>query len=334
MWTRGLHKAACWYTVNMFFARLCAIVLAVTPAVAFAAAERASLACTSPARMGGVQFSVGSEIVSTVPSADIALSFSLVNNGTSAVDDASLILDVSSEGDAGGSVHYVRTDTRVTVAPGERTQGHVLWNVPKNLPPGEYLVTTLLVPRYVSYPAALREEGVIRSGVPIRISGGISTARFDTTSVRVSGTEYHAPEIVTVSREGDVPVTVRVHNEHDGPYIGAVTWRLYSYDAADETTPVDERREEVALHPDSWKDVTYVLGSGMRGAYLLEGVLSDGVSSSLVRVWLARDGSVINDCARGEWSGTRTLFVLVLGVVALVFGGLAWRFIEGRHQHA
>lgn len=303
--------------------RIVASMLMVSP---FAAA---ALSCNQPSIPNTTVIDLSSEIVSTVPSTSIGITYVVANNGAQPVENAMLVLDMVLAGDTDTSVSRFVAARDIDLAPGEKRTGDAILSVPMNIPSGDYAIGATIVPGDTALSVALRGASAFRTSIPIHVDGGAASASFVPGSVQVAGTPYGSDDVAAIMSGEDVPVQFTVHNQTDGPYVGAVAWRLHRFDAVTDALPLNETVEKVALHPGASATLSYVVPKEKDGAYVLETELSNGVSSSHRYVWLAREGVVPMGCTGGV-SVFGMSMLGVVGVVALVFFGLmAYRSFRG-----
>lgn len=295
-----------------------------------------ALSCGASVAASSVEIVLSSEIAVTVPSAHVYVSYTITNKTATQITSATLVFDIAPASTTGQSVQRFAAAKQINVSGGTVVKGGSVWNVPLNMPSGEYVITATLVPQNLSLSAALYESAIARATLPMGITGGVQSAAFAPHSLRVADVAYNAQSIASLQGEGDVPVSIQVLNTGTGPYIGAVTWRLYAYEASEGSPPLAETKMPVSIHPSASTTLTYTLPANMRGAYMLEAELSDNVSSLTQRAWLAREGSEPSNCAHPTSSSTtRTLYNVALGIVSLLAAGALWRFfvVARRTQH-
>lgn len=290
-----------------------------------------ALSCGESVATSAIDIALTSEIRGTVPSAHIYVAYAITNKSATAVTDATLIFDVAPANTTGQSVQRFVAVRDVNLAASVVLRGGAVWNVPPNIPSGEYVIIATLIPKKLSLPAALYESTLAHASLSMHITGGVQSAAFVKDSLRVADTLYDAQNIIAIPNKIGIPVSIQIVNLDTGPYIGTLTWRLYPYDAPEGSSPTTETKDPVTLHPSANAIFTHNLSASVDGVYMLEAELSDGVSSSFQRFWLAQEGSAPTNCAHPVTSPmSRTLYHVALGIVALLASGVLWRFFIAR----
>ena len=313
------------YTVRMK-GGIIAVVMFAMPFVAFAQPLNS---CGAPIP---VTVSLTSELTATVPSASIGLYAEIRNAGADAISDAALAVEVVQK-ETGAVVDRFVVPGRVAVFPQSAGKIGFIWKVPSGVDSGVYTLMATFVPKDGSRARAFA-QGYPTASRDINISGGTAVPA-QILSLTVNGSVYAPGTVARVAEVGSVSAFAAASNKIQGPYKGAIMWRLYAPDATLFDEPLDSREAAVQMHPEQSANVPYNLPSLSFTSYYLEGELSDGNSASYFDVLLAREEGAFawtkcltNSPASNGRSGNTTV---VLSLIALIIAiGVVWEFFKHR----
>ena len=302
-----------------------AFIMLVTPFVAGAQVPNSCAAIP-------VTISLTSELTATVPSASIGLYAEMQNASADAISDASLAVEVVQK-DTGTVVDRFVTPDRVAIFPNTSGKVGFVWKVPPGIDSGVYTLMATFVPKDGSRARAFA-QGYPTASRDITISGG-ATMPAQIRSLTVNGNTYTQDTVAQVAEVGSVSAVAAASNQIQGPYKGAITWRLYAPDATLFDAPLDSRETAVELHPEQSANIPYNFPALALTSYYLEGELSDGASTSYFDVLLAReDGAfawtncIPHDTSSESSPGNTTVLI---SVIALIVGiGAIWEFFKHR----
>ena len=296
-------------------------------AVPFVALAQPLNSCGAPIP---VTVSLASELVSTVPSASIGFYAEVQNTSAEIISDASLAVEVVQK-DTGTTIDRFVVPDSVTVFPNGISKKGFVWKVPLGTDSGVYTLMATLVPKGGSraeafaqvYPTASRD---------ISISGG-ATVPAQIRSLTVNGSVYTPDTGARVAEVGSVSAVAAASNQIQGPYKGAITWRLYAPDATLFDEPLDSREVQVQLHPERSADIPYNLPTLALGSYYIEGELGDGDSASYFDILLAREDGAFawTKCIpTSPGSGSSNTVIVFSIIAALIAIGAVWEFFKHR----
>lgn len=279
-----------------------------------------------------VTLSLTSELTSTVPSASIGLYAEIQNAGEAAISDAALAVEVVQK-ETGTVVDRFVVPERVAIFPDSSGKVGFVWKVPPGIDSGAYTLMATFVPEGGSRAQAFA-QGYPTASRDITISGG-AVMPAQIRSLTVNGGVYSPDTVARVAEVGSVSAVVAVSNRIQGPYKGAITWRLYTPDATLFDEPIDSREVAVQLHPEQSGNIPYNLPARSLGSYYLEGELSDGSTTSYFDVLLSREdgafpwtGCIAGGAASESNSGNTILVLSLIGLIVAV--GLVWEFVKHR----
>ena len=278
-----------------------------------------------------VTISLTSELTATVPSASIGLYAEIQNAGADAISDAALAVEVVQK-ETGAVVDRFVVPGRVAVFPQSAGKIGFIWKVPSGVDSGVYTLMATFVPKGGSRAQAFA-QGYPTASRDITISGGAAVPA-QIRSLTVNGSVYTPDTVARVAEVGSVSAVATASNQIQGPYKGAIMWRLYAPDATLFDKPLDSRETAVQLHPEQSANIPYNLPALSLGSYYLEGALSDGSSTSYFDILLAREAGAfawtkcIASPAQKGGSGNTLIVVSIIAAV-LVLGGI-WEFFKHR----
>lgn len=279
-----------------------------------------------------VTISLTSELTSTVPSASIGLYAEMQNAGTDPVSDASLAVEVVQK-DTGTVVDRFVVPERVAIFPNTSGKIGFVWKVPPGIDSGVYTLRATFVPKGGSRAQAFA-QGYSTASRDITITGG-ATMPAQVRSLTVNGNAYEQDTIARVAEVGSVSAVAAASNQIQGPYRGAITWRLYAPDATLFDKPLDSRETSVELHPEQSVNIPYNLPTLALTSYYLEGELSDGASTLYFDILLSREDGAFawtncgtRDAVPAGNSANTTLVLSLIGLV--VAAGLTWELVKNR----
>lgn len=315
-----------WYTVGMKSGVLALMILAAP----FVAGAQTSGSCDASLP---VTIALTSEIVSTVPSASIGIYAGMQNTGANAISDAALAVEVVQK-DTGAVIDRFVVPQRIAVFANSSAKAGFVWKVPSGTASGTYTVIATFAPK--GAPRAEAFAHVYPSAsLDVHVDAGAATPA-SVRALTVNGSAYSPDTVARFVETGSVSVGAAVRNQAQGPYKGAITWRLYAPDATLFDEPLDSRETSVELHPEQSANMQYDLPTLTLGSYYLEGELSDGGSTSYFDILLAReDGAFawtkcIAPAADSKSSSGNT--ILIVSVTALIIAvGVMWEFAKRRH---
>lgn len=273
-----------------------------------------------------------SELTSTVPSASVGLYAEMQNTGTETISDAALVVEVAQK-DTGMVVDRFVVPQRITILSNSPAKVGFIWKVPSGAASGIYTVIATFAPKGASraeafaqaYPTASRD-------ITITDGTGVSA---QVSSLSVNGTTYTPDTVAQMTETGSASVIAAVGNQMQGPYKGAITWRLYAPDATLFDKPLDSWEAPVQLHPEQSANISYNLPALALSSYYLEGELSDSESTSYFDILLSReDGafawtSCIAPATDPKNSSGNT--ILIVSVIALIVAvGVIWEIVKHR----
>gem|GEM_PF-6732655 len=274
-----------------------------------------------------VTVSLTSELVSTVPSASIGLYAEIQNTSADAISDAALAVEVVQK-DTGAVIDRFLVPERVAIFPQSSGKIGFIWKVPPGADSGVYTLMATFVPKGGSraqafaqaYPTASRD---------ITISGGAITPAH-IRSLTVNGSVYTPNTVARVAEVGNVSAVAAASNQIQGPYKGAITWRLFAPDATLFDAPLDSREAPVQLHPEQSANIPYNVPTLSLGSYYLEGELSDGSSTSYFDILLAREDGAFawTSCLTPSKSGSSNTTLVVSLIAAIIAIGVIWEFFK------
>ena len=285
-----------------------------------------------------VTISLTSELTATVPSASIGLYAEMQNAGADAISEASLAVEVVQK-ETGTVVDRFVAPERVAIFPNTSGKVGFVWKVPPGIDSGVYTLMATFVPKGGSRAQAFA-QGYPTASRDITISGG-ATVPAQIRSLTVNGNVYSSNTVAQVAEVGSVSAVAAASNQIQGPYKGAITWRLYAPDATLFDKPLDSRETAVQLHPEQSANIPYNLPTLSLGSYYLEGELSDlpaqagGASTSYFDVLLAREAGAFawtncipHDTSPKSNTGNTTLLMSVIAfIVAIV---VVWEISKHR----
>ena len=300
-------------------------------AVPFAVSAQTIPACAEASTP--VTIALTSELTSTVPSASIGLYAEIQNVGEASITDGALAVEVVQK-DTGTVVDRFVVPERVAIFPDTSGKVGFVWKVPPGIDSGAYTLMATFVPQDGSrargfaqgYPTASRD---------ITISSGTAMPA-QIRSLTVNGTVYSPDTVARVAEVGSVSAVAAASNRIQGPYKGAIMWRLYAPDATLFDEPLESREAPVQLHPEQSANIPYNLPALALTSYYLEGALSDGASTSYFDILLAREDGAFpwTDCIAGEATSKSNPAntVLVLSLIGLIVAvGLVWELSKRPH---
>ena len=252
------------------------------------------------------------------------------NTSAEIISDASLAVEVVQK-DTGTTIDRFVVPDSVTVFPNGISKKGFVWKVPLGTDSGVYTLMATLVPKGGSraeafaqvYPTASRD---------ISISGG-ATVPAQIRSLTVNGSVYTPDTVARVAEVGSVSAVAAASNQIQGPYKGAITWRLYAPDATLFDEPLDSREVQVQLHPERSADIPYNLPTLALGSYYIEGELGDGDSASYFDILLAREDGAFawTKCIpTSPGSGSSNTVIVFSIIAALIAIGAVWEFFKHR----
>lgn len=280
-----------------------------------------------------VTVSLTSELTSTVPSASIGLYAEIQNAGESAISDAALAVEVVQK-ETGAVIDRFVVPERVAVFADSSGKIGFIWKVPSGIDSGVYTLMATFVPKGGSRARAFA-QGYPTASHDITISGGTAMPA-QIRSLTVNGSVYSPDTVARVAEVGSVSAVAAASNQIQGPYKGAIMWRLYAPDATLFDEPLESREASVRLHPEQSANISYNLPTLSLTSYYLEGELTDGASTAYFDVLLAREDGAFawTKCIAHETSpegnsGNTTLVLSLIGLVVAI--GVIWEFLKRRH---
>ena len=299
----------------------------VSPLFAFAKTPDSCAAASIP-----VAISLTSELTSTVPSASIGFYTEMQNTGSEIISDASLAIEVVRK-DTGTVIDRFVTPQPVAMLANSSGKVGFVWQVPSGVDSGVYTLMVTFVPKDGSRARAFA-QGYPTASREITISGGAAVPA-QIRSLTVNGNPYSEHTVARVAEKARVTATAATGNGIQGPYKGAIRWRLYAPDATLFDEPLDSREASVQLHPEQSANISYNLPTLPLGSYYLEGELSDGRSASYFDVLLAREEGAFawtkcltNSPASNGRSGNTVIVLLLIAAVIAI--GAVWEFLKHR----
>ncbi|MBI5457710.1 hypothetical protein HY971_03230 [Candidatus Kaiserbacteria bacterium] len=279
-----------------------------------------------------ITLTVSSELSSTVPSASIGFYTEMQNTSADLISDATLAVEVVQK-DTGTIVSRFVVLQPVTVFPNSSGKVGFVWKVPLNVNSGEYTVMVTFVPMGGSraeafahvYPTASRDVTISNGGaMPASVR-----------ALTVNGNIYTPDTVARVAKEGHVSAIAAASNDIQGPYKGAVVWRLYAPDATLSDQPIDTHEQSVGLHPQQSANIQYDLPALTLDSYYLEGELSDGHSTSYFDILLAREDGAFawTKCLTTSTTpknGSGNVIVVVSLIAAVIVIGVLWEIAQRR----
>ena len=264
--------------------------------------QTASFVPSAPAGLSSC-FSVykfGSITSSFTPSSpeyaqDVTASFTgtIHNQNAYPIDDATLYIKIFNDR-TGGQKNINGPDvvasfpavTHFTLRAGETKNVSFTWHVPPDAVPGLYEAAAYVASsdRFELSGLTFTDDitgSMTRFTVVGQDSGAI---RFDKSSVTVAGTPfYFAAFPPTVSSSTvDVPISAAVVNTQPVAATATINWKLYWWDALQQSHLVSQSTQSVTLPPNATTTVTYVAKDTKHDAYYLVGTLTDQYGSSSI----------------------------------------------------
>ena len=298
----------------------------VSPLFAFAKTPDSCAAASIP-----VAISLTSELTSTVPSASIGFYAEMQNTGSEIISDASLAIEVVRK-DTGTVIDRFVTPQPVAMLANSSGKVGFVWKVPSGVDSGVYTLMVTFVPKDGSRARAFA-QGYPTASREITISGGAAVPA-GIRSLTVNGNPYSEHTVARVAEKARVTATAATGNGIQGPYKGAIRWRLYAPDATLFDEPLDSREASVQMHPEQSANSTYNLSTLSLTSYYLAGELSDGTNTSHFDILLSREDGAFawTKCtaspAQKGGSGNTLIVVSIIAAV-LVLGGI-WEFFKHR----
>ncbi|MEK7156338.1 MAG: hypothetical protein AAB790_00850 [Patescibacteria group bacterium] len=279
-----------------------------------------------------VTISLTSELTATVPSASIGLYAEMQNASANAISDASLAVEVVQK-DTGTIVDRFVTSERVAIFPNSSGKVGFVWKVPPGIDSGEYTLRATFVPKGGSRARSFA-QGYPTASRDITIAGGVSQPA-QIRSLTVNGSVYSPDTVAQVAEVGSVSAVAAASNQIQGPYKGAVTWRLYAPDATLFDKPLESRETSVELHPEQSANIPYNLPALSLNSYYLEGELSDGASTSYFDILLSREDGAFawtrciphDTLPKSNPVNTKTVLSIIAAIIAV---GVVWEIAKHR----
>jgi hypothetical protein len=184
----------------------------------------------------------------------------------------------------------------LTLKAGEEKNITRTWNVPRNVPRGEYYIAP-----YVISADRFNMDGLSFTTdvtgptasfvVESEVTHGV---RFDTTKLTLDGSAYQVigiPPLILEHATSAVDFTAPLQNNTTLPIQGIVTWRLYFWDGLHEKNLLSSTSESIKLHPRSSQKLTYTVADTAYPIYFIEGEFTgDDGRRSLISARFVRFG--------------------------------------------
>lgn len=260
--------------------------------------------CFDYYRFGSVAVSATSETIRVAQGAQLPLQVAATNENAYPVDDATVY----------GKIFYKKNFNKNSYGPdvidwfvvadhvnlkaGETKSFSYTWNVPSKLLPGDYQVATYVASHDRFNLAGLTfTNDVVGNLFNFSVIGtNTGYVRFNNTLTTINGKDFHAaafPPRTDVSKDS-VPITAVVENTTADQYHGSITWKLYSWDAANEENLISSTATDVTVAPHASTTVTYSVTDTSHTVYYLmaEVDAGKGGAKSLLttRYVLSKDG--------------------------------------------
>lgn len=169
------------------------------------------------------------------------------------------------------------------------------WNVPADARTGEYKIVTFVVSSdRFNFQGLSFTDDVVGVAYPFSVVNGTEAgAYFAKDGVSVAGYPFaFAAFPPRVEQAATVPVVATIQNDTPAPFRGQVEWKLYSWDAVTEEHFLEEKTQDVEVHPNATAEVTYEITDTEHSVYYAVGTLhtpgSD--SKSIIGVRVVREG--------------------------------------------
>ncbi len=249
--------------------------------------------CFSVYKFGSITSSFTPSSPEYAQDATASFTGTIHNQNAYPIDDATLYIKIFDDRTGGQKningpdvVGWFPAVAHFTLRAGETKNVTFTWLVPPDAQPGLYEAAAYVASsdRFELSGLTFTDDitgSMTRFAVVGQDAGAV---RFDKSSVTVAGTPfYFAAFPPTVSSSTvQVPISANVVNTQAATVSATITWKLYWWDALQQSHLVSQSTQQVILPANATTTVTYVAKDTAHDAYYLVGTLTDQYGSSSI----------------------------------------------------
>jgi hypothetical protein len=158
-------------------------------------------------------------------------------------------------------IAWVPVASGIYLKAGESKPLSYAWQVPSDLPSGEYtFVTYVVIDNRFNMSGLSFTDDVIGNSVSFTVIGqSTGSVRFDKSTVKVGAKEFRfaaAPPSVPQKTSQEV-LTANISNTSAIPYHGTITWKLYSWDGLRQEELLNTNLQAVSVSPQASTTISY-----------------------------------------------------------------------------